>query len=356
MKRAFAVLLSLALVIGLLSACGGSIPINKPSGDAQQPSEAEPLKQIKVLRVIFVPSHDAQEILDAVEPLKGLLTTELASSGYEVGEVKITVGDSYEAVGDALAAGGADVAVGMPGGTYVLYDNACDVILTSTRNGLSKDYDDAKSWNDEMPTVSVDIQTTFYRALLIAGPSETGRALAAKVNSGQKLTWAELDAANWSIMDTTSSAGYIYPCLWLEKQYGKGISALSHTVVSHSYDEAFKRLASGEVDVLMTYADARRDYATQWNAEFGREESIWGDTNVIGVTPGIYNDTVTTSKASPIMDAALEAALQEAFIRLAETEAGKAAIAIYNHKGYQKAVSSDYDNERAAQALLSDLS
>ena len=83
--------------------------------------------------------------------LKQMLTDELAKLGYDVGEVDITVGTSYEAVGEALSAGTADVGL-IPGGTYVLYDDGCDVLLTATRDGLSIDSDNAKDWNDNAPT------------------------------------------------------------------------------------------------------------------------------------------------------------------------------------------------------------
>jgi phosphonate transport system substrate-binding protein len=56
------------------------------------------------------------------------------------------------------------------------------------------------------------------------------------------------------------------------------------------------------------------------------------------------------------MDDALIAALQNAFINIGNTDEGKAVIAIYSHKGYQVAVPSDYDNERAAQKLIQELS
>ena len=99
-------------------------------------------------------------------------------------------------------------------------------------------------------------------------------------------------------MGTSSPAGYIYPALWLQDRYGKGISDLSSAVQSDSYASAFARLASGQVDVLVTYADARRDYAERWNTEFGREGSIWEETNVIGVTAPIYNDTISVERAA----------------------------------------------------------
>ena len=288
------------------------------------------------------------------EPLKQLLKDELVKEAYDVGEVEITVGTTYEAVGEGLEAGTIDVGL-IPGGTYVLYDDGAEVILTATRNGLSKDSDNAKDWNDGQPTEASDKQAVSYRALFIAGPSDKGQELQAKVNNGEELTWEDLDSANWSIMGTSSPAGYIYPALWLQDHYGKGISDLKSAVQSDSYASAFARLASGQVDVLVTYADARRDYAERWNTEFSREGSIWEETGVIGVTAPIYNDTISVSKNSEIMDADLIAALQQAFINIGNTDAGKEVIAIYSHNGYQVAQASDYDNERAAQKLIQEL-
>ena len=78
--------------------------------------------------------------------------------------------------------------------------------------------------------------------------------------------------------------------------------------------------ASGQIDVLVTYADARRDYEESWTSEFGRTKSIWEETNVIGVTDPIYNDTVCVSKTSPIMDDGLKSAIQTALINIGNTE------------------------------------
>ena len=267
----------------------------------------------------------------------------------------ITVGTTYEAVGEGLVAGTIDVGL-IPGGTYVLYDDGAEVILTATRDGLSKDSDEAKDWNDGTPTEASDKQAVSYRALMIAGPSDKGQALVNKVNSGEELTWEDVSSANWSVMGTSSPAGYIYPALWLQDHFGKGISDLPSAVQADSYASAFARLASGQVDVLVTYADARRDYADRWNSEFGRAASIWEETGVIGVTAPIYNDTISVSKNSAIMSDELIAALQDAFINIGNTDAGKEVIAIYSHNGYQKANPADYDNERAAQKLIQELS
>ena len=324
MKKIFALLLAVVMTLGLLAGCGTAAETpdtEAPATEApaaEEPAAEPTAKKIDTLKVAFVPSREPQEIITVTEPLKEMLKNELATLGYEVGEVEITVGTTYEAVGEGLEAGTIDVGL-IPGGTYVLYDDGAEVILTATRDGLSKDSDNAKDWNDGQPTEASDRQAVSYRALFIAGPSEKGKELQDKVNAGEELTWEDLDGANWSVMGTSSPAGYIYPALWLQDHYGKGISDLSSAVQSDSYASAFARLASGQVDVLVTYADARRDY-------------------------------------SPIMDADLIAALQQAFINIGNTDAGKQVIAIYSHNGYQIAQSSDYDNERAAQKLIQELS
>lgn len=369
MKKLAATLLTAAMCVGTLAGCGNKTEntdsnastANETTNETAdvattENTEADATENVHLdaLNVYFVPSRDPEEIVTATRPLSDLMKEELAGLGYDVDEVAISVGTTYEAVGEALTAGTADVGF-IPGGTYVLYDDGCDVILTATRDGLSKDSDNAADWNDGQPTEASENQAVSYRALMIAGPSEKGQELAAKVNNGEELTWEDLDGANWSVMSSSSPAGYIYPSLWLQDRYEKGITDLSNAVQSDSYASAFARLASGQVDVLLTYADARRDYEESWTTEFGRATSIWEETNVIGVTDPIYNDTVCVSKSSPNMDENLKTAIQTALINIGNTDEGKEVIAIYSHNGYQPAESSDYDKEREAQKLIQEL-
>lgn len=353
MKKLFSVLMAATLSMALLAGCGNSSQTTSTGANSSETSATEG-KAIDKLTVAFVPSKEPEEIVTATEPLKEMLKEELAKEGYDVKDVEITVGTSFEAVGEALSAGTADVGL-IPGGTYVLYDDAAEVILTATRDALSVDSDSAKDWNDNKPTQGLEEQVTFYRSLIIAGPSAKGQELAAKVNAGEALTWDDLNSANWSIMSSTSPAGYIYPSLWLQENYGKSLTDLSSAVQSDSYGSAMARLASGQIDVLVGYADLRRDNETKWTEEFGRTASIWDETNVIGVTPGIYNDTVSVSTTSDIMDEDFKKALQNAFINIGNTEEGKEVISIYSHKGYKVATGADYDNERAAQKLVQEL-
>lgn len=338
-----------------LMACGNEASKTSNSDETVDVStEVKGNESIKKLTIGFVPSRDPEEIITATEPLKNLLKDELASLGYDVGEIDITVGTNYEAVGEALSAGTTDIGL-IPGGTYVLYDDGAEVILTATRAGLNNGSDNPVDWNKNKPTASTTTQTTSYRAILVAGPSEKGRALAAKVNNGEQLTFEDLNNVTWNVMSSSSPAGYIYPTLWLHEKFNKTIPDLAHVVQADSYGNAFGRLAAGQTDVLVTYADARRDYEESWKGEFNRSASIWEETDLIGVMPAIYNDTISVSKNSKVMNDHLKKAIQQAFINIGNSEKGKEVIAIYSHEGYQVAKDSDYDNERKAQELVQNL-
>ena len=82
--------------------------------------------------------------------------------------------------------------------------------------------------------------------------------------------------------------------------------------------------------------------------EWKRTESIWTETDVIGVTEPIFNDTISVSTVNPEMSEGFKKAIQEAFIEIAKTEAGAEAIKIYNHEGYEVVTDADYDGARRA--------
>lgn len=321
-------------------------------------------KHIEDLQVIFVPSRDAEEIITATEPLKQLIIDEMATHGYTIDKVTITVSPNYEAAGEALSSGTAQVGF-IPAGTYVTYQpDGVEVILAATRDGLSKDSENAKDWNDGLPTLGEsDNQVTYYRSLIFAGTSAKGQELAAKVNAGGSLTWDDLNSASWCVGSTTSSAGYIYPSLWLSQNYdGKTVADLSNAVSTTGYSDTAQRLATGACDIGTGYADIRRDYEENWKTPITEivaggdtygwgKTDIWTETNVIGVTPGIMNDTISVSNNNDDVTADFKTALAESFIAIAQTEAGAKAIAIYNHISYKVVTDADYDSSREVMKL-----
>lgn len=332
MKKFFAVLLAVVLTMGLMVGC-----TSKSANDE--------------LVVYFVPSRDPKEVQSATEPLAKMLKEELAKQGFEFDKIRVEVGTSFEVVGEALVSGTAHVGF-IPGGTYVLYEDGVDVALTATRFGLNHDSDNPADWNTA-PTSNTENQVDYYRSLIIAGPSEKGRALADKINNGEKLTAEDVKGVTWGVSsNTTSPAGYIYPSLWLQENYGLSITDLPSKVALDNYPTLLTQLASGQIDVMVTYADARLDYADKWTSEFGRSKSVWEETDIIGVTAPIYNDTISVSKNAEAMTPELVEALQNAFINIAKTPEGQDIISIYTHKGYSIGDNENYAEEKKAQELI----
>ena len=351
MKKRIVLFLILALYLGLLTGCGAKQPAAEDTvGDA-----AGGVTEIPSLKIAFSPYADADQIVMATGPLEQLLQEKLLEKGYAVGSIEMTVGTSYTAVGEALSAGSADIGF-ISGGNYVLFSQDCDVLLTALRYAINKDSENPSDWNDGSIEENTKDMSTYYRCIILAGPSEKGQQLLAKVESGEALTWDDLNSATWSVLSPTSASGYIYPCLWLQDNYGKGISDLENVVQSDSHTTSVARLAAGQVDVMVSYGHIRIKNAPVWESDFGGTAPMADQTGIIGVTEGIYNDMIAYSKNSDTMaDEGFRQALGEAFIEIAQTDEGREIISVFSQVGYTWGQDSDYDGERAAQALLKSL-
>ena len=344
-KNVLSLALGLALCAGLLSGCGGG-------ESAEETPDAGGVQKVESLKIAFSPYADADIISESTEPLEALLKAKLLEKGYDVGEVDMTVGTSYTAVGEALSAGSADLGF-ISGGNYVLFSDDCDVLLTALRYAINKDSENPADWNDGTIEENTEDMSTYYRCIVLAGPTEKGQALLDKVNSGEELTWEDLNSATWAVLNPTSASGYIYPSLWLQENYGKGISDLEHVVECDSHTTSVARLAAGQVDVMVSYGHIRIKNAPIWESDFGGTAPMVEQTGVIGVTEGIYNDMIAYSKTSDTMaDEAFRTAVGESFIELAQTEEGQAIFSVFSQVGYDWGSDADYDGERDAQALL----
>lgn len=351
----------LAAVLMLSTACSNSnapaqapAPAEKAAAPAAAEQSAAPQENVQVdkLRIIYVPSTDAQVLLAAVEPLKQMLIDELKNHGFEVKEVEITVGTSFEVVGESLASGSVDIGIG-GASVYVTYDDEVDLLLTATRNDYNKQGNDPRVWNDGLSQRVEGELATGYRGLIYAGPSERGLQLAAKVENGEELTWEDLDQATWAVGNTTSNAGYLYPCLWLKDNYGKMFADLSKVIPGTNYPTMFTQAASEQIDIFMVFADGRIDYEEAWTGELGRSESIWNEVKVIGVTDMIMNDVIMGSQISDVMTIpGFKEAFSQSMIDISVTDGGRKAIDILSHNGYIIGVDSDYDSVREVQAII----
>ena len=324
MRKLFAVALLLVSVL-TLTACGGSDDT------------------LTELNVVFVPSRDAAEILEATEPLAELLKAELIDLGYtDLETVNISVSADYAAAAEAASAGTADV-VFLPGGTYVTYSDGLVPILAAARDSLNKNSENAADWNDGLPTLNItgSKDATTYRSIIIAGPSAKGRELAAIINGGGELTWEDIQDAAFCTGGATSSASYVYPNLWLDENFGKSIDDMPNAVNAGGYGASVAQIEAETCDIAALYGDARM------HNPFSAGD-IFALTDVIAVTEPIANDGIQVGGHVSVK---LAEALQIAFINLINDPANEAIFDIYSHSAYAPTTFVAYEGTRKVNDL-----
>lgn len=357
----------ISILIFSLLLFGCSNPqVDEKKEQSSQKDKGEAAVKIESLTLGFVPFMDSDIIITGTKNLPTLLKEELLKQGYEVGDITIDVATSYTATGEGMSAGSIDIAW-LPSGTYAVYADDVEVMLSATRTGLSNDSENPIDWNGSQNITKKDgPEVTYYRSLICATPSEYGKQLAKKINSGESLTLEDLSKAKWGIQSSTSASGHIYPTLWLYQNFGKKISELPNVVPLESgYGTAFLMAASEQVDIITFYADARIDYEKAWNLAttesdekgrqgMGREHSIWEEINVIGVSKGIYNPAIAISKHSKAYSEEFKRAFQNAILAISKTDEGKEIFGTFNHKGYQITTNADYESAKEVLNLVSE--
>lgn len=308
-KLAFA-LAALVLLSGL-SACGRrTVP---PSSS----STSEPLK-LEALRLELTRRDDfpASALMYAVQALPGALKSALADQGVEVGTVEVSVGASPAATAQALDEGGIDLAI-LPGNSFAeVGGNAVPLLTTYERTALP-DSGDAADWQSAAETSWGD-ETGGQRMLILAGPSDYGRQLAARAASGTPLTWEELDRAAW-LIDSDEKKDMV--SVWLADNYqGNTLSDLSNLSRSDFAGDGgsslLPALADGSADVAVLPADMRIDFADYWRTGLNRPRGIFEETTVIGVTEKFYGTVLAARPDDELLDgeqfrSALAAAMTE---------------------------------------------
>ena len=361
MKKLLVVLLSVLMVLSFV-------------GCSKQNNNTVDDKTIEELSIAFVPSKPADAILAAAEPLKEMLKTKLAAKGYTVNNVKITVGTDFAVVGEGMISGSIDVGF-LNSSTYILYSEGVDLLLEALRAGVGDatgrvimPSEGITPWNEGITTDAKTLAAGYAALTYVNIATEKGKDLYEKTLNGT-ITWEDVNSARWNSSSTTSGSGYIYPSLWINQMFGEGagnekrtIASLSSVVTDQAYNVMMQHLLTGECDVIVGYADIRKDAESTVNFEAayakeiaeGKYKNVWGIIKIIAVSDFIMNDTISVAKQSvdPKMTPEFCKALQEVFLDIGSTEEGLKTVAPYSHKGYQIGKDSDYDGTRAAAALF----
>lgn len=267
------------------------------------------------VKLFFVPSVDAKVIDSNSKTMKTWLE---ANTPYKF---EIHVPQSYIAVVEAFGSKRADVAALNTFG-YLLANEkyGAEARITVLRHG-EKD----------------------YQAQIIA-------------KKGRFKDLKELDGKKFAFVDPASMSGYILPLKFLKDagiKVGEPVFAMKH-------DNVVSMIYQGQVDAGATFysppdekdgiQDARRLVKAQYPDV---EEKI----EIVKLTNGIPNDPITFRKDMP---EEMKTAITEAFLKMVQTDEGKAAWKnLYGVTELQAATDKDYDSVRemmkSVNAKASDL-
>ncbi|WP_027063003.1 PhnD/SsuA/transferrin family substrate-binding protein [Mesoplasma seiffertii] len=341
------------------------------------------------LRIVFIPSNEATSVINTVKPLEQKLTNELKTLAESRGEtfkkkVVISTSTNYEAAGQSLQAGKAALAF-LPIGTYNQYkgtkqaDNRYSdlgFLLNSTRDAtiIEHDYfkDDQGDWNnkalreleakdslalaknyndhlsineqDNKETIQEKLTTseahaTYYRSYIYANnkyleanPIDWNSDEAYK-ESIKKLVLSD-EGKNFSLSASkTSSAGMIYPLMWLKNTIGLNneeiVKVYHNAQTQSSYPDVASKLGTGQTKMAVGYSDIRIEIKD--NQELTK---AFNNSQVVGVSEGILNDGIAYSRKALKNQTALITDLRTAFQDLVSKPENKEIFDVYKHSGY----------------------
>ncbi len=310
-----AVLVAMALVV---SACGGSGTSSTASTAASAPASEAASEWPDELVIGFVPSSEAAQLVEDIQPLADYLTTELGI------DVMGFVSSDYTGLVTAMETGQAHIGALPPYGLIQAIDRAgAVVILQSERNGSATYHtqfftSDPDTFCAEAPVENIRVIDDEDVTFLNCNGTERGPTDSPEGPIGLEAL-ANLEAgATVSFVEATSASGYIFPATVL---IGEGIDPETdiEPLFAGSHDASVIAVCDGDAVIGVSFDDART-IATS-------ECDIPGEVVVFAYGAEIPNDGVAVSGDLP---ADLQEAIADALMAYAETEEGAATLdAIY---------------------------
>jgi phosphonate transport system substrate-binding protein len=305
----------LAAVMLIVSACtnGGSSPsaADQSEGAESQAPASQAGSDPDELVIGFVPSSEAGQLVEDIEPLAEYLTTELGIT------VTGRVTNDYAGLVTAMQTGQADIGALPPYGLLQAVDQAgAAIILQSERFGSGTYHTQFFTTNpDKYCTVSEveentrvidDEEVTFLNC------NGTARANDETPEGpiGLEALEALEDGTTVSFVEQTSASGYIFPATVL---IGQGIDPTSDVdpIFPGSHDGSVIAVCNGDAEIGVSFDDARTVATSDCD--------IPGTVVVFAYGGEIPNDGIAVSgDLSPD----LQQRIKDALMAYAETEEG----------------------------------
>lgn len=285
----------MALLI-LLGGCYRPASEDHPLGSEENP-----------LVMAFVPSTEAEKVIDSGEELIDLLTAE---SGLHY---RAQMSTSYVGIVEAMAVGKVHISWLPPMAYVYAHDrNGDEAVLKVVRNG----------------------KPTYRGQILVLADSDIQ---AVKDLRGRQVAFT----------DQTSASGHYYPAVVL-KEAGLDLEADIEPFFAGGHDAAVLALVKGSVDAACCYDDARTKLK-----EMGFPD-IETTTRILAYTPDIPADNV--SVIAELSDD-LRHRITDGLLAVAATERGAEVLMdLYEVEGLVPALDADYDPvRRMVEALDKDI-
>ena len=285
-NRFFGWLLPIAVMIAILS-CGDSV------------------KTPTALRVGFVPSEDAAQVMQNAQPLVEILRKQLAM------EIQPFVATDYTGVVEALRANKLDVAFLTPA-SYVLAKNETNVkvVLKSERKGIP----------------------SYYAAIIT------------RVDSGIK-TLEDLRGKTFAFGDSLSTTGHVFPRKMFKEHGIDPVRDFKQVLYSGGHDATVLAVFNGKVDAGATYANSPDNQDTAWMRYLKNPEDV---AKIIAIA---YSEPIPADNLviNGNLDQRIAQKIENVFVELSRDPQGKKMLReLYQIDGFVSATDKDYDSVRRA--------
>ena len=285
-NRFFGWLLPTAVMIAILS-CGDSV------------------KTPTALRVGFVPSEDAAQVMQNAQPLVEILRKQLAM------EIQPFVATDYTGVVEALRANKLDVAFLTPA-SYVLAKNETNVkvVLKSERKGIP----------------------SYYAAIIT------------RVDSGIK-TLEDLRGKTFAFGDSLSTTGHVFPRKMFKEHGIDPVRDFKQVLYSGGHDATVLAVFNGKVDAGATYANSPDNQDTAWMRYLKNPEDV---AKIIAIA---YSEPIPADNLviNGNLDQRVAQKIENVFVELSRDPQGKKMLReLYQIDGFVSATDKDYDSVRRA--------
>ena len=262
-------------------------------------------KDGKIMRVGFVPSENAQQVMQNAQPIVELLRKQLGL------EIQPFVATDYTGVVEALRVNKLDIAFLTPASYVLAKDEAnIKVILKSERKGIP-----------------------YYYAAIIT-----------RADSGIK-NLADLRGKSFAFGDALSTTGNVIPRKMLKERGIDPVRDFRQILYSGGHDATVLAVLNGKVDAGATYANSPDSEDTAWMRYLKNPQDVM-QIRAIAFSEPIPADNLVISAS---LDPGIARKVEQTFIELSRDPQGKKMLRdLYQIDGFVPASDKDYDSVRQA--------